>query len=426
MYSIANVMLPKRSARFSVLIILTCLNSLMIFGCSLNPPHEAKVLENKSSDSIKNAAYAKSTFGLYDISTFDVYVEGQIIHVIAGGKQFSDDQHIVIRYTRSEDGGYRWNNSVAINDGFPTIIASRGNDIQLAANGKYLVALWQTEGELPGMGPMVSAYSADNGKTWSRGLNPAANDDGSQAHIDLIVDQHGNFHVIWLEDPDENGYQGLRYSRSMNHGKQWRRPVTLDGSTCSCCWNTFALSPDNRLNILYRDMTPRDMSLIQSSDTGLTWQRTSTVGDFQWQFNGCPHVGGGLKAVEFNGAVQLHSIVWTGVQENPGLFHLYSDGGGQRWSIPKKLGNVAINGDVAVRSQHNVAAIWNEMEADGLSIFYAKSENGDSTWLAPHRLTQAENSATHPRLVATKHGFLAMWTEKPNVQPGRLAWQIFK
>ena len=426
MRSIVNVKLLNGNTRLSVLIILIFLSSLMIFGCSLNPPHKAKVSENKSSESIKNATYSKSTFGLYDISTFDVYVDGQIIHVIAGGKQFSGDQHIVIRYTRSEDGGYRWKNSVAIDDAFPTTIANRGNDIQLAVNGKYMVAVWQTEGELPGMGPMVSAYSSDNGKTWRRGLNPAANNDGSQAHIDLIADQHGNFHVVWLEDPDENGYQGLRYSRSMDHGQQWRQPVTLDQSTCSCCWNTFALSPDNKLNILYRDMTPRDMSLIQSSDAGLTWQRTSAVGDFQWQFNGCPHVGGGLKTVEINGAVQLHSIVWTGVQESPGLYHLYSDEDGQRWSAPKKLGNVAINGDVAVRGRHNVAAIWNEMEADGMSIFYAKSENGDSTWLTPHRLTQAKNAATHPRLVATKHGFLAMWTEKPNVQSSQLAWQIFK
>lgn len=384
--------------KFSVLVGLVCLSSLMAFDC---------LSDNKSAIPEENTAYSKSTLGLYDISTFDVYVDGQVIHVIAGGKQFADDQHIVIRYTRSEDGGFRWKNSVPIDDSFPTTIASRGNDIQLAVNGEYLVALWQTAGELPGMGPMVSTYSSDNGKTWHRGNNPAANNNGSQAHIDLIADQHGNFHVIWLEDPDENGYQGLRYSRSMNHGKQWRQPITLDDSTCSCCWNTFALSPDNRLNILYRDMTPRDMSLMQSSDSGLTWQRTGAVGNFQWQFNGCPHVGGGLATVETNGVVQFHSIVWTGVQESPGLYHLYSSENGQAWSTPKKLGNVAINGDVAVRDKHNVAVIWNEMEAEGMSVFYAKSKNGDSTWLAPQRLTLAENAATQPRLVATKHGFFS-------------------
>ncbi len=396
-----------KSSTLSVAVVVMFLNCSIIFAAS-------------------TVSYSKSTLGLYDISTFDAYVDGEIIHIIAGGKRTADDQQLSIRYTRSEDGGRHWKRPLTLDIQLSEIIVSRGNDIQLATKDKRLVALWQSQGELPGMGPMAGAYSLDNGRTWQQSPNPARDNDGSQAYIDLIADLRGNFHAVWLEDPDENGYQSLRYARSINSGKQWSQPVTLDDTTCSCCPNTFALSPKNELNVLYRDMTPRDMALMQSSDSGLTWRRISTVGNFDWNFKGCPHIGGGLGYIENDDIAQLHSVVWTGVEEKPGLYYLSSSNNGQTWSIPARLGETAIHGDIAALDNRRVFAIWNEMEAEGLSIFYALSEDGGGSWLKPKRLTEAGNAATHPKLVSTRQGILAMWTENPSKQPGRLAWQILE
>ncbi len=400
-------MLFSKSSTLTVAVVVMWLNCSIIFAAS-------------------TVSYSKSTLGLYDISTFDVYVDGRIIHIIAGGKKTANDQQLSIRYTRSEDDGRHWKNPVTLDIQLSEVNASRGNDIQLATKDKRLVALWQSQGALPGMGPMAGAYSLDNGRTWQQSLNPAGDNDGSQAYIDLIADLRGNFHVVWLEDPDENGYQSLRYARSIDSGQQWSQPVTLDDSTCSCCPNTFALSPKNELSVLYRDMTPRDMSLLQSSDSGLTWRRINTVGNFDWNFKGCPHVGGGLGYIENDDVAQLHSVVWTGVEEKPGLYYLSSSNNGETWSIPARLGEAAIHGDIAALDSRKVFAIWNEMEAEGLSVFYAVSEDGGASWLKPKRLTEAGNAATHPKLVSTRQGVLAMWTEKPSKQPSRLAWQIFK
>lgn len=396
-----------KNTRLIVAVVVFCFGCSTIFAAS-------------------TVTYSESTLGLYDISTFDAYVDGEIIHVIAGGKKTADDQSLSIRYTRSEDGGHVWKRPVTLDVQPSGIIASRGNDIQLAVKDKHLVALWQTEGELPGMGPMISVSSQDYGNTWKQGPNPAEDNDGSQAYIDLIADQSGYFHAVWLEDPDENGYQSLRYARSNDSGKQWSQPVTLDDSTCSCCPNTLALSPQNGLSILYRDMSPRDMSLMQSSDQGQTWRRVSTVGNFNWDFSGCPHVGGGLGYINNNDDVQLHSVVWTGIEENPGLYYLSSSNDGQSWTMPTRLGDTAIHGDIAVLDSRKLFAVWNEMEAEGFSIFYALSENNGASWLTPERLTEAGNAATHPKLVSTTKGILAMWTEKPSKQPSRLAWKIIK
>ena len=87
---------------------------------------------------------------------------------------------------------------------------------------------------------------------------------------------------------------------------------------------------------------------------------------------------------------------------------------------------MAMHGDIAARNRHAVAAIWNEMEPDGASIFYAKSDDGGTTWSTPKRLTEAKYSATQPKLVATKNGFLAVWMEKNNQHSSELAWYFFE
>jgi BNR repeat-like domain len=403
--------------------LLLCLTVLTINGCASTAPGMIETAPATGKSTL-NLPYSKSTLGLYDISTFDVYADDGIIHVIVGGKISANDKQVKLLYTRSEDGGLHWNEPIALGN-LPATIAIRGNDIQLAAKGDRLLAVWQTKGELPSMGPMVSAYSEDGGKTWKQGTNPAINNAGDQSHIDLIADQQGNFHVTWLEDPEENGYQSLRYANSVDGGKQWGKAATLDDSTCSCCWNTLALSPENELNILYRDMTPRDMALQQSHDNGKTWQRASTVGEFGWKFDGCPHVGGSLAYADTKNPKHLHSLVWTGAEQKAGLYHLASNDNGLSWSSPKKLGDAAVRGDIAAYDG-NIIALWDEMEADGTSLFYTKSQDEGQHWSTAIRFTQPKNSATHPRLVPIQHGFLALWTEKPSKQASRLGWLVIE
>ncbi len=430
MFSVDIYFRHPSKMRYRTLLRLIGLVYLVLMGCSLESgkPELSDRAARTIGDSY-NAGYFKLILDLSDVSSFDVYLEDdQTIHLIVSGKHIATDQETAIRYTRSEDGGHDWMDAVSIPH-FPTVIGKRGNDIQLAAQGQHLVAIWQTSGEFPTMGPMVSAFSSDNGTTWNKGANPASDNGGNQAYIDLIADQQGVFHVIWLEDPEENGYQSLRYARSIDHGKHWSQPITLDDSTCSCCWNTFALSARNQLNVLYRDLVPRDMALMQSLDGGLTWKKNSAVGDFQWNFEGCPHIGGGLKSIGLNDRAQLHGVVWTGAEDKSGLYQLVSSNHGQSWSAPKKLGEMATNGDIAVLAgtdANTIAAIWNEIEPGGVNILLSKSADGGVSWSTPQRLSEAGLSPTHPKLIATGRKFLALWTEKNSSHTHRLVQYTFK
>lgn len=357
---------------------------------------------------------------LTEVVSFDVFVDHNKIHALVAGKTDKKNQARV-GYLVSTNGGKQWHKAVRVADKLE-LISVRGNDIQLAASGKHIVTLWQNKGEFPGMGAMVSFYSHNGGKTWQVGNNPAVDKQGDQSHIDLIADNKGFFHSVWLADPEENGYQSLRYARSMDKGAHWQASQKLDDSTCSCCWNSLALSNTGTINLLYRDMKPRDMALMQSINHGDSWQRVSTVGEFNWQFDGCPHIGGGLAVAKDN---VLISTVWTGLDNKAGLYVLRSTDDGKTWSPPKALGKLASHSDIAARGQH-IIAIWDEREPEGSSIFYSRSSDNGLTWSEPQRLSKAGNMATHPRLAVSTNGFLALWTEKSEQQAMHLQTQLLK
>jgi hypothetical protein len=348
------------------------------------------------------------TFPAHNLLSFDVYVDGQNVHaafvaVPTGSKQS------YIGYLHSEDGGLHWSPPAVLSEQFPQPVEAKiGNDIQIAAAGDKLLIVWQTTGELPGMGPLLAIYSNDAGKTWQQGAKPTGSD-ADQSHHELLADQEGRFHAVWLDDRDENGYQGVRYARSSDVGNNWELAQTMDDSSCSCCWNRMLLGADGKLNTLYRDMKPRDMALAQSADGGASWQRVSTVGEFNWIFDGCPHNGGGLTVA---GDGSLHSLVWTGADNQVGLYHMQSADGGKSWAPPQRIGETgAFHADIAFGAGRLVA-VWDALGPEGSKVFVSESADNGERWSAAQPLSLSGGSATFPRIVATSTGLLAMWLEQ--------------
>ncbi|MGH8580420.1 MAG: exo-alpha-sialidase [Gammaproteobacteria bacterium] len=356
---------------------------------------------------------------LQEISSLDVYPDQGSLHVLlagsAGGKATS-----VLRYLCSDDGGHTWSEPAAIYTGKAPLNQSihRGNDVQIAAAGKRLVAVWQVPGSgFNGRGPLATAISSDGGDTWVSGPNPAddANHD-DHAFVDLGADRKGRFHLVWLDNRGQERSKGLRYARSADGGRSWSRNATLDGKTCACCWNTLAVSLSGAVSVLYRAAEPRDMALAQSVDEGLSWRRLGPVGRFGWAFDGCPHVGGGLA---LGGAEVLHGIVWTEHKPKAGLHYLRSANRGRSWSNPQPLGEAnGVHADIAALNDHHIAAAWGALGPEGSAILAAQSSDNGKTWSVPRRLSYSDAFATHPRIAATPFGLRVMWTEQRSKQPG--------
>jgi hypothetical protein len=260
---------------------------------------------------------------------------------------------------------------------------------------------------------MQAARSDDGGKTWKTSETPPDWAKGPHGFIDMTADEHA-MHTVWLDSrsgsSEVKASQGLRYAQSVDGGLSWQTNKTLDELTCSCCWNTVKTDFKGNPYVLYRDKQPSDLSIgvIQQQK----WQRLNHVGAFNWQFDGCPHIGGGFDFQNTAGQKRLHAVVGTGHQEHLGIHYLYSDDAGKSWSKTLQLGNEsAIHADIAAHDNGRVVAVWDTMGENGLTIFVAESQDRGASWSTPKQISKMSYRATHPRVVKTKDGFLALWTE---------------
>jgi hypothetical protein len=355
-----------------------------------------------------------------EVTSLDVCADGERIHLLIARR--AADASPILQYWRSNDCGETWLPPVLVGTGQqPPVPAHRGMDAQLAAAGEKLVAVWTTEGKQDrfGRGPMTSAYSADGGKTWTAGPNPS--DDGKasgHAFIDIVATADGSFHLVWLDGRAKSpatppAGKGLRYAVSKDGGASWSANSTIDAETCECCWNFIAASPAGKLFVLYRDRDPRDMSIADSADGGRTWSTPATVGKFNWDINGCPHVGGALAKSWTEPASPLHAIVWTARDEAvKGVYVMNSIDEGRSWTKPTRLGNAdAWHPDIAC-NVNEVHAVWDAHSDNTTSIFTARSPDAGRTWSSPIQLSGVGTSATHPRILSTPRGFRAFWTQR--------------
>ena len=340
----------------------------------------------------------------------DVSSQGEAVDLLVAVRTAAG---VALRHQRSSDGGRSWTAPTAVPIGPAGIHPPhRGADPQVAAWRDHVVALWTVPGGSTwGDGPLASALSPDGGRTWTAGPNPA--DDGStggHGFADVAADADGVFHAVWLDARD--GGQGLRAARSADFGRTWEANRTLDRRTCECCSNKVVARTPGRVLALYRDTDPRDMALAASGDGGWTWSRRGAVGAFDWRFDGCPHVGGGLAAAGPDADGRLHALVWTGRDEHAGLFTLESRDGGEAWDEPRRLGGrTAQHGDLA-GEEGRLAAVWDEVQGEARVVVSAVSGDGGRTWTAPVPLSDRSASASHPLVVAAGDRFLAFWTER--------------
>jgi photosystem II stability/assembly factor-like uncharacterized protein len=346
------------------------------------------------------------------VVSLDVFVEGPRLHLLTAVA----GTPTMLEYQQSSDGGHTWSAQSPVGVGQPEPNPlHRGMDAQIAAapDGQHLVAAWTTAGaqDKYGRGPIATACSADGGKTWSAGSNPA--DDGlstGHAFLDLAADEHGSFHLVWLDGRDNAAGKGLRYARSDDHGLSWTRNKTLDDKTCECCWNTLVTRPDGKVAVLYRDCGPRDMAIIQSPDAGHTWSEPTTVGTFSWDASVCPHVGGALA---YGAAGVSFATVWTGAGDNTGAYLLSSTDDGKTWSAPARLGGDphAWHTDLAASPNGHIVAVYDARTDTTPAIFATASADNGKTWSTPRRLTAPGVTAANPRVVFTANGFRVFWTD---------------
>lgn len=355
---------------------------------------------------------------------FDLYEEGDRLHMLLV-EYVAESENPYLIYRRSDDGGEVWSKPVRVDAGAsPAFVPYRGVDPQLAASGGDVVAIWTSAGDDVygyGTGPLATAISSDGGKTWSAGTNPA--DDGlTTAHefLDVSGDSEGRFHVIWIDDrdDDEGVRRGLRYSRSTDGGASWSPNTTLDEHICGCCWTHLRAGPEGKLYALYRDEDPEpsDMKLLVSTDAGLAWSDRGYVGSFGWMQNGCPHTTAGIAFLASSDGPEIHTLVQTGKDGLGGVYHLAGRpgrDGADLWTEPAKIAEEGAHySDLAAKGAV-LGAVWQGQSGTRTVIYGRVSKDGGKSWSDPRMVSDPAVSSSYPRIAAagSKDGFRVFWIE---------------
>ncbi len=352
--------------------------------------------------------------------TFDIVTTENGWHLIFGVPGNEDPQAPVLYHTWSEDRGVTWSTAVPLSiDHAPPGRHNRGNDVQLAARGDKLFAVWTARGDGPwGSGPLAMAFSLDRGETWTAGpaptpASPAESEAGFR--FPAITADDECLHAIWIHALGDE--RSLRYSRLNFDTMRWSDPLTVDPTICACCWNELAIAPDGAVVALYRDHNPSDMALATSHDQGQTWIKNGHVGAFDWQFEGCPHVGGSLVLQPGDSSPVILASVWSGHPDHTDAYIFQSTDGGRYWELSRRL-PAGRNTDLAAFSSGAVIAVWDRLENGTQSVFQSTYSPDTGSWSDAVRVSPDGVRSTHPRLVTADGSALILWsTESEDGSP---------
>ena len=337
---------------------------------------------------------------------YDLFVSKNQTHAVFAERD-SSAEHLI--YKQSDDYGKTWSANSVIQPAENKIYsAARGAYPQIAVNSELIVIVWNLPGNTRfGSGELSTVYSRDSGKNWVAGKSPSdLEKSDSQNFADLFVTESGRIGLVWLDSRDNK--QGLRLSFFDTAAGLWGKNITLDAETCQCCWNKAVALKDSNALVLYRDISPRDMSVANFDLLKNEVKSVSPIYKFNWDFNACPHRGGGLDALVDRKSNTIVTTFWNGNPTDSQYFSKSVDLG-QTWDKPIKISKEGLeHGDVAINKKSVVLVFFNAKDG---KIYYSKSSHRklNQTY---KKISASKHYQKSPQIVSIKDNFVVSWIEE--------------
>ncbi|MGB0383472.1 MAG: exo-alpha-sialidase, partial [Ardenticatenaceae bacterium] len=282
-----------------------------------------------------------------------------------------------IYFATSTDGGTTWSANVKVNDDADT--AQYDPSVAVDANGT-VYATWEDNRNADQ--DIYFATSTDNGQSWSADVK--INDDAGgtwQYNPSMAVSPNNTLYVSWADN--RNGNQDVYFASSTNGGATWSANVKVNDDAGGAWHNNPSLAVDANDNVVvaWEDLRngDQDIYFARSTDSGATWSSNVKVNDdssLLHQYT--PSVG-----VDGSGTLML---AWYDQRNgNDDIYFARSTNNGTSWSANVKLNdNSGTSSEqypsLAVDSNGNAVAVWQDARDIVNNIYSARSSDSGQTW----------------------------------------------
>ena len=230
-------------------------------------------------------------------------------------------------------------------------------------------------------------------QTWSalKRLTWTADDSSYPA---IATDPGKGIHVVWYDKTPGNSE--VFYKRSTDSGSTWLAPARLTWNAGRSIYPEIAADSGTGIHVAWSDDTPMDAEIFykRSTDSGSTW---STPTRLTWKPGFDSHI-----AITTSSGNKVH-VVWAhdGLSANFDIYYKRSTDGGSSWLAPIRLtwnSGYSFYPSIAAEPSFYLYVVWQDDTSGNDEIYFKPSTNGGTSWSSATRLTWNSGLSKDPRV----------------------------
>jgi hypothetical protein len=330
------------------------------------------------------------------------------------------DGHVMV--SQSDNQGNTFSTPVPVNSESELVAAVGENrpKILVGSNGNIYVSYTQ-DLETPYAGNIRFSRSIDGGKSFSAPITVNNNLDSITHRFDAMgVNELGQVYIAWVDKRDisiakKNGekYSGAAIYYAISDDEGKTFHTNIKAADHSCECCRVAMAMD-------KDGTPiivwRHIFGKNIRDHAMMRldgkSQPIRLSYENWEVDACPHHG---PAVSIANDGNYHFVWFSNSSERHGLFYSYSSDQGKHFSRPLNFGNFkaqASHPHVLSLGQR-VFIVWKEFDGMSTGIYLMHSNDGGNLWSAPQKIASTTGASDYPFLISdSKKNYLSWNTDK--------------
>ena len=244
----------------------------------------------------------------------------------------------------------------------------------------------------------------------------------------MCVNDLGEIYVVWIDKRD--GTEDIWFNRSINLGVDWLpAAIKLNRGVNNKVWNPSIACNDNGVYVVWEDdrdgeLQNHNIYFNRSTDQGTTWAEKDFLlenDDEGRSFSQGPQI---IAA----GKRDLYVVWYDNLNGASDIILTASDNNGKDWGEPVRVDSddpgEAFSGSpkIAATGSGNVYVVWEDTRNGNSDIYFARSENGGSSFRPDIRLDGGDEAGSSfsfsPHLCADGSNVYVVWHDARNAAEG--------